>query len=153
MSALVRIAGYVSRFDSADRSGDVVRRGAFGTLPAAVPTGVPLLWQHDLARPIGRVETLAEDARGLRMTAAINADTRDGADVVALVRSGAVSGLSFGYRVQKARAGPGTGRELLRIELIECSVVTLPMHAGARVLAIEPPTPLSQPTMATETDA
>lgn len=130
---LVRISGYVSRFDVPDRSGDIVRRRAFVGLPA----DMPLLWQHDTARPIGRVLALNEDSRGLRMVAGISPDCRDGVDALALLETGAVDGLSIGYRVREARPRPGGGRELLRVELVECSVVTLPMHPHARVERVE----------------
>lgn len=132
MDDMVKVEGYVSRFDVADRQGDVVRRKAF----AGEAAGVPLLWQHDPARPIGRVLSLHEDTQGLRMVAGVSHGCRDGEDALALLRSGAVDGLSFGYRVKSARKRPGGGRELLRLELIECSVVTLPMHEEARVLAV-----------------
>jgi hypothetical protein len=132
MSELVRVTGYVSRFDVADRSGDVVRREAF----LGAKADLPLLWQHDPARPIGRVLALSEDTKGLRMVAGVSPDCRDGVDALALLRSGAVDGLSFGYRVKAARGRLGGGRELLKLELVECSVVTLPMHDGARVEAI-----------------
>jgi HK97 family phage prohead protease len=129
MDKLVPLTGYVSRFDSPDRGGDIVRRAAFLGLPAAVP----LLWQHDPARPIGRVLSLCEDGIGLKMVAGVSAGCRDGLDALALLRSGAISGLSFGYRVKSSRPRPGGGRELLKLDLVECSVVTLPMHSDARV--------------------
>ncbi len=132
MSGFVKLSGYVSRFDTPDRSGDVVRAGAF--LGAAA--NVPLLWQHDVGRPIGRVLGLVEDAKGLRMEAGVSPECRDGVDALALMRSGAVDGLSFGYRVKQARQLPGGGREILRVELLECSVVTLPMHGSARITAV-----------------
>ncbi len=133
MTGLVRLAGYVSRFDTPDRSGDVVRPGAF----LGAGAQVPLLWQHEIGRPIGRVLRLVEDRNGLRMEAGVSPDCRDGVDALALVRSGAVDGLSFGYRVKKARTLPGGGREILKVELLECSVVTLPMHAEARITAVD----------------
>jgi HK97 family phage prohead protease len=133
MNGQVTIAGYVSRFDSADASGDIVRRKAF----LGNPADVPLLWQHDLSRPIGRVVALTEDRRGLRMVARLDPGCRDGGDALALIRSGAVDGLSFGFRAKKARNLPGGGRELLSVELLECSVVTLPMHREARIDAIK----------------
>jgi hypothetical protein len=132
MSGLARISGYVSRFDTPDRSGDIVRRGAFLGLAA----DLPLLWQHDVGRPIGRVVSLVEDAKGLRMEAVISTGCRDGVDALALLQSGSVTGLSFGYRTRNARPRPGGGRELLKVDLLECSVVTLPMHRGARVTAV-----------------
>ncbi len=127
---IARIAGYASVFDVADKGRDVVRRGAF----AGAPPGLPLLWQHAADEPIGRVERLAEDAKGLRVIAGL-ADTRRGREALALVRSGALTGLSFGYRVKRGRA-TRTGRELLAVELIEVSLVTFPMQPLARVLGV-----------------
>lgn len=133
MTGFVKLSGYVSRFDTPDRSGDVVRAGAF----VGAAANIPLLWQHELGRPIGRVLSLVEDAKGLRMVAGVSPDCRDGVDALALVRAGAVDGLSFGYRVKQARRAPGGGREILKVELLECSVVTLPMHGAARITGIE----------------
>ena len=62
----VRFAGYAAVFDRVDRGGDVVRRGAFGA-----PGAVPLLWQHGGA-PVGVIESVAEDARGLRVIGRID---------------------------------------------------------------------------------
>jgi HK97 family phage prohead protease len=132
MDGLVKVTGYVSRFDVADRGGDVVRRAAF----AGARADLPLLWQHDPSRPIGRVLSLTEDSTGLKMVAGVSPGCRDGLDALALLRAGAVDGLSFGYRVKSARRRPGGGRELLKLELVECSVVTLPMHEAARVEAV-----------------
>jgi uncharacterized protein len=129
MGEMVPVTGYVSRFNSEDRGGDIVRPAAF----LGAKADVPLLWQHDPARPIGRVISLCEDKIGLKMVAAVSADCRDGLDALALLRSGAIDGLSFGYRVKSARHRPGGGRELLKLDLVECSVVTLPMHSQARV--------------------
>jgi HK97 family phage prohead protease len=134
VSGVVTISGYVSRFDSPDSGGDIVRRSAF----LGNPADVPLLWQHDLGRPIGRVVSLEEDRRGLRMVARVDPGCRDGSDAMALIRSRAVDGLSFGFRARKARPLPGGGRELLEVDLLECSVVTLPMHREARIHTIEP---------------
>jgi len=125
----MRLAGYASIFDAPDSGGDVVRRGAFADARARVP----LLWQHATDEPIGFVETLVEDARGLRVVARI-ADTRRGADAATLLKAGALDGLSFGYRVRASRPGRGT-RELLALDLLEVSLVTFPMQRAARVIA------------------
>lgn len=121
----IRFAGYAAIFDRVDRGGDVIRRGAFArTLAASHP--VPLLWQHD--RAIGRIERIAEDARGLRVIGRI-----DDAEVAAGLARGAVGGLSFGYRVRRARGG--RTRELIELDLVEVSLVAVPMQPLARVLA------------------
>lgn len=106
----VRFAGYAAVFDRVDRGGDVVRVGAFGA-----PGAVPLLWQHGGA-PVGVIESVAEDARGLRVIGRV-----DDARLAGLVSAGAVDGLSFGYRVRSARTG--RVRELTALELVEVSLV------------------------------
>ena len=128
MSGSLRIAGYASVFAVPDKGGDVVMPGAFAG--AAAP--IPLLWQHQPNEPIGFVDSLMEDDRGLRMTARIVARGR-GEQAAALVRAGAITGLSFGYRVKAASPTRG-GRRLERIELVEVSLVTFPMQREARVL-------------------
>lgn len=134
----MRFAGYAAIFDAPDRGGDIVRPGAFAGAQAGA---VPLCWQHDQQRRIGRIETLAEDRRGLRIIASL-ADP----EAAQLVGSGAISGLSFGYRVQAARRG--TYRELERLELVEVSLVSDPMQPLARVHAVERPAPAPVATVA-----
>lgn len=124
----VRIAGYASVFGRPDKGGDIVAAGAFAD--AAAP--LPLLWQHRTDEPIGFVEALREDARGLRITAQIVTQGR-GAEAAALVKAGAIDGLSFGYRVKAASPVRG-GRRLERLEIVEVSLVTFPMQREARVL-------------------
>uniref|UniRef100_UPI0035CB452D HK97 family phage prohead protease n=1 Tax=uncultured Sphingomonas sp. TaxID=158754 RepID=UPI0035CB452D len=108
-------------FDRVDRGGDVIRAGAFG----ALAPGVPLLWQHRGA-PVGVIERIAADARGLRVIGRI-----DEPRVAALVRSGALRGLSIGYRARAALRG--RVRQLTAIDLVEVSLVASPMQSGARV--------------------
>jgi DNA-binding GntR family transcriptional regulator len=64
---------------------------------------VPLLWQHDPDRPIGRIEYLKEDRRGLRVIGRL-AEGAAGREAAALLGEGAARGLSFGYRVRAAEA-------------------------------------------------
>jgi HK97 family phage prohead protease len=129
----MRFAGYAAVFDRPDRGGDVVRAGAFERSLGRAGA-VPLLWQHDPARPVGRIEYLKEDKRGLRVIARLSGGAA-GREAAALLREGAVAGLSFGYRVTKAS---GTRpRALEEVELVEISLVTVPMQPKARVHAVE----------------
>jgi HK97 family phage prohead protease len=130
----VRFAGYAAIFGRPDRGGDVVRAGAFSRSLKRSAGAVPLLWQHAPARPIGRVEYLKEDRRGLRVIARLSAGAA-GREAAALLKEGAVGGLSFGYRVRAATGD--RPRELTELELVEISLVTLPMQPRARVHAIE----------------
>ncbi|KQZ73447.1 peptidase U35 [Sphingopyxis sp. Root214] len=125
----LRFAGYASVFDRVDRGGDVVRAGAFAA-SLRERRGVPLLWQHRPEAVIGMIEALAEDARGLRVVARVTHPT-----AAALVARGALTGLSFGYRVTASRGnGP---RELLGLDLGEVSLVAAPMQPLARVIAVD----------------
>lgn len=130
----MRFAGYAAIFGRPDRGGDVVRAGAFAAGVRRGPGAVPLLWQHAPGRPVGRVEYLKEDRRGLRVIGRLS-NGAAGREAAALLKEGAVRGLSFGYRVREARGeGP---RELSELELVEISLVTFPMQPRARVHALE----------------
>lgn len=130
----VRFAGYAALFDVVDRGGDVVKPGAFaGTLHAG--RTVPLCLQHDPARRIGAVEMLAEDARGLRVIARLDASDAAARDAADAVRAGRLTGLSFGYRVRESGPGlaKGARRTLTALDLVEVSLVDAPMQPRARV--------------------
>lgn len=134
----LRFAGYASVFDHADRGGDIVCHGAFARAVASGPKGIPLLWQHDPKRPIGRIERIEEDARGLRVIGRVSTTSAAGRDAGALLKDGVITGLSFGYRTRSARrAGPQGGRVLSDVDLLEISLVTFPMQPLARVHAVE----------------
>lgn len=130
----LEMAGYASLFDEADHAGDIVRRGAFAaSLRRRAAPGVRMLFQHDAGEPVGVWDVIAEDARGLYVRGRILGDAPRGRAAMALVRHGAVDGLSIGFRTVTARPRPGGGRELLEIDLWEVSIVTFPMLAGARL--------------------
>ena len=119
----VRFGGYAVWWDRVDRAGDVMRAGVF-----AAASGVPLLWQHR-GRAIGWA-TVAEDDLGLRVAGRIVA-----AEPARLVRSGALAGLSVGYRPRRTRQG--AWREILLADLVEVSLVAVPMQARARIDLID----------------
>lgn len=130
----VRFAGYAAVFGHPDNGGDVILPGAFA---ASLERGlsVPLLWQHQPGRVIGRIEHLSEDQRGLRVIAALDG-AGDGAKAGSLLTQGRVGGLSFGYRVRGSERKDGV-RELQELELVEVSLVAKPMQKLARVHAVE----------------
>ena len=130
----MRFAGYAAVFGRPDRGGDVVRPGAFAGSLKRRAGAVPLLWQHDPARPVGRIEYLREDGRGLRVIARLSGGAA-GRAAAALLKAGKVAGLSFGYRVRRA-----SGREprvLEDVDLLEVSLVLAPMQPKSRVHAVE----------------
>ena len=138
----IRFAGYAAIFDRVDSGGDIVRRGAF-TRWLSKTTGktiaIPLLWQHQPSAVIGAIKRLQEDTRGLRIVGHIH----DSAIVAQRVASGTLTGLSFGYRVRRARGEThGAGktkviRELLDLDLAEISLVERPMQPLARIIVVQ----------------
>ncbi|MDE2595756.1 MAG: HK97 family phage prohead protease [Sphingomonadales bacterium] len=125
----MRFAGYAALFGKRDAGRDTIRPGAFARTLAERTAPLPLYWQHRPDQRIGWVESVAEDARGLRVIAAI--DNPDGGAAMALKR-GAVTGLSFGYRARQFTRD-AAGRDLTAIDLFEVSLVTHPMQHAARV--------------------
>jgi uncharacterized protein len=125
----IRFAGYAALFDIADAGRDTIRRGAFVRTLAGRTAPLPLYWQHRPDQPIGVIEQVAEDARGLRVIARID---RPESRAALLLSRGAVTGLSFGFRTKAARQSD-QGRELIEIDLFEVSLVTHPLQHGARV--------------------
>jgi HK97 family phage prohead protease len=135
--------GYASLFGEADLGKDVVMPGAFrDSLKTRGAAQVRLLWQHDPAQPIGRWLSIAEDLRGLRVRGQLNLAVERARDIHALMRDGAVDGLSIGFRVERARAERPTGlRRLEKLDLWEISVVTFPMLPGARFETVKQSAP------------
>ena len=130
--------GYASLFGVADGAGDIVARGAFArTLRARPPARVRMLYQHFAHEPIGVWEAIAEDARGLYVRGHVVTDVQRGAEVMALLREGALNGLSIGFRTRRARRDRATGHRILQdIELWEVSVVTFPLLPSSHVTAV-----------------
>lgn len=124
------LSGIAWKFGAPDRVGDWIEPGAFKG--AKLP--LPMLFGHDMNDPVGTWDTAEEKADGLHMAGKLLVDDVARArEVRALVKSGAVRGLSIGFATRKASARPGGGRTIQSLELMEVSLVTLPMHPGARV--------------------
>lgn len=129
------IEGYACLFDVPDLGRDLVERGAFSTsLARQGAGGVRMLYQHDPAEPIGVWTDVLEDGRGLYVRGRLSPFVARAREVAALVRDGALDGLSIGFKAVTARTDPRTRlRRIARIDLWEVSVVTFPMQPQARI--------------------
>lgn len=124
------ISGIAWRFGQPDRIGDEIEPGAFKG--ARLP--LPMLFGHDMGDPIGTWDAAVEKADGLHVSGRmLVSDVSRAREVHALVRAGAVKGLSIGFMTKTAKARAGGGRIIKSLDLIEVSLVTVPMHPGARV--------------------
>jgi len=131
--------GYASRFGIVDLGRDLVLPGAFrDSLAQRGTRGIKLLFQHDPAEPIGVWLELREDAHGLFVRGRVLPEVERGREVLALMRAGALDGLSIGFRTVEGRTDSKTGvRRLSKIDLWEISVVTFPMQPEARIAAVK----------------
>ncbi len=124
------VSGLAWPFGTPDRVGDMIEPGAFKG--AKLP--LPMLFGHDHNDPVGTWDSAVEKADGLHLAGKLLVDDVARArEVRALVRSGAVRGLSIGFVTRQAKARAGGGRTITKLELLEASLVTIPMHPGARV--------------------
>jgi hypothetical protein len=136
MSLVARIEGYAAIFDAPDGSGDVILPGAFLRRPA--PENIRMLNQHEAGAPIGRWTRLEEDAHGLFAEGVLLLESPRAREVWALLKGGALDGLSIGFQTVRAHREGGR-RAVAEAALWEISVVTFPMAAGARVLRVGEP--------------
>ena len=117
-------------FGVADRVGDMIEKGAF----AGSKFPLPMLFGHDGNDPVGAWAEGSEAEDGLRLKGNLLVkDVARAREVRALVRSGAVRGVSIGFISKAAGKRAGGGRTITALELLEASLVTIPCHPGARV--------------------
>jgi uncharacterized protein len=132
--------GYGSNFGVLDLGGDIVVPGAYAkTLTDRGAKGVKLLYQHQSDQPIGVWEELREDAVGLYCRGRLLVeDLSKAREVHALMKVGAIDGLSIGYQVVNAARDAANGARLLEeIDLREISVVTFPMNEQSRISSVK----------------
>ncbi len=146
------VEGYGSVFGVRDNYDDVIAKGAFiqslkdhkaaGTMPA-------MLWQHDAGKPIGVWTEMVEDEKGLRIKGQLAMETVKGKEAHALLKMGALNGLSIGFMSKQWAYDRDTEvRTLTAIDLWEVSLVTFPANEKARVTNVK-----SADEMATPKDA
>ena len=132
-------SGYAAIFGNEDLGRDIIVKGAFAKSLARCPAAkVKMLRQHDPEEPIGVWLDLIEDSKGLRAKGKLILDTVKGRETHALMRAGALDGLSIGFRTLKDRFDRAKGiRFVEEVELPEISVVTFPMNPRATVATVK----------------
>lgn len=140
--------GYAAVFNNVDLGGDVIEPGAFKKTLQENPR-MPILWQHDPREPIGVTLEAYEDGKGLRVKGQLNLETTRGREAYALLKQGALKGLSIGYDAVK-EVWEGTKRILKEIRLWEWSLVTFPMNPLAQVAEVKAVVPFQDLPLASE---
>ena len=126
------ITGLAWPFGSADRVGDIIQKGAFGK-----PESLPMLFAHDQAQVIGVWDEITESNEGLTVKGRLLvSDIARAAEVHAMIREKAVTGLSIGFST-KAAIPRAKGRTITALDLVEISIVAVPMHPGAKITSLK----------------
>jgi Escherichia/Staphylococcus phage prohead protease len=136
-------SGYASVFGALDQQNEIVAPGAFARslqqwrkqqrLPA-------MLWMHDPTQPVGLWLLVKEDSNGLLVEGRLAVRTQKGAEAYELLKMGALTGLSIGYRVVASRVDAAKkARVLTDVDLFEISLVTFPANDAARVSDVKAP--------------
>ena len=130
--------GYGSIFGNVDSYGDIVDPGAFSKTLAERGPKIKLLWQHDPSQPIGIFTSLVEDSNGLKVTGQLNLDVQQGKEAYALLKQGALDGMSIGYTTIQSTYNSVTQiNHLTEVKLYEVSLVTLPANEEATVTSVK----------------
>ena len=130
-----RVSGYATKFGNVNSYGFKIAKGAYSDLIAG---GVkPLMFfNHDsYAVPIGRWDSLEENARGLKVSGVLTQGVSLASDVYAALRAGTVDGLSvsIGWRSEDEMDEDGVLTLSKISSLDEISIVTMPSDSKARI--------------------
>lgn len=135
-------SGYGSVFGVVDSYREIVAPGAFAaSLAARAEKGrkLPILWQHRSDQPLGVYDVVKEDSIGLYLEGRllINEVVR-AKEAHALMKVGALTGLSIGYYVRADSWDEKTRiRTLNQVDLEETSLVTFPANDAARIDSVK----------------
>ncbi|MBP2315987.1 HK97 family phage prohead protease [Azospirillum soli] len=131
--------GYGAVFGVVDSYRTVFMPGAFAASlkeHAKAGTRPLMLWQHDPDEPIGVWLEVREDAKGLFVRGQLVLEAPGGAKAHALMKAGALDGLSVGFRTLTARTLADGTRAITAAELIEISPVVRPSNVKARITGV-----------------
>jgi hypothetical protein len=133
--------GYASVFNNKDLGNDVIKQGAFAkSIYDKKPKQIKLLYQHKTDEPIGVIDSLEEDKRGLKIKGRLAMGTQKGKEVFELMKMGALDSMSIGYRLAPEDykySDKLKKRTITNLDLMEVSMVTFPMNPKAKVTKVK----------------
>ncbi|EXT38737.1 phage prohead protease, HK97 family [Acinetobacter sp. 25977_6] len=98
----------------------------------------PVLWNHNDSEPIGVYTNIYEDEKGLYVEGKLLIDDVPRAKSThALLKAGAIDGLSIGYSTKKANQQTNGVRELVEVDLSEISIVTQPANERSLITSVK----------------
>lgn len=127
-----KFSGYASVFGGVDSYGDTIMPGAYKATIANRERPIQMRFNH-LPGVIGKWTRIEEDEKGLMVEGELTPGHSKAEDAYALLKHGAISGLSIGYRPVKATENQHGGVDLHEIDLVEISVVESPADMAAQI--------------------
>ena len=124
----MKISGYAST-DQKDRCGDIIPASAWANGLSGYEANPIMLYQHQQRSPIGRVDSLTVDDKGLFIEATISevAETQFG--LKTLIKDNVVKTLSVGFVADDCRYDSPTDTFVItEATLLEISVVSVPAN-------------------------
>lgn len=129
------VKGYGSYFGNKDADNDIIMRGAYQKTIKENGERVKYLYQHNMMQPIGKMNELYEDEKGLVFVAEIP-KTSLGKDVIELMKAGIITENSVGI-LPIVKQDKGDYRELKEVKLFEISAVTLAANDQAKIMDVK----------------
>lgn len=129
--------GYAAVFLNTDSGNDAIMPNAFQEFAKTRDGKTIVLYQHSIRDPIGKAD-VSQDSHGLHFKAELALDDPTALKAYTLMRDGIIDSMSVGYDVLPGGEQFKNGRrELSRLKLFECSVVTWGMNDLARIETVK----------------
>ena len=127
-SKALKIAGYANTITK-DRAGDVVTAQAWAKGVDNYRRNPVLLYQHKHDAPIGRVEKITVDKKGIFVEANVSEAAERSHGIQTLIKDGALKSFSVGFRVKDGKYNREDDSMMITdVELMEISVVSVPCN-------------------------
>ena len=127
-SKALKIAGYANT-TAKDRSGDVITAHAWAKGVENFRRNPVLLYQHKHDCPIGKVNSIKVDKKGIFVEASVSEAAEKTQGVQTLIKDGALKSFSVGFRVKDGNYDrEDDTMTITDVELLEVSVVSVPCN-------------------------
>ena len=134
------ISAYLTTFGNSDVVDDIMAKGSLDKFIAKFnPSAkkLPMFYEHDHTSIIGEWTSLKSDEYGVVGEGTLYTETTKGSDVYKLMKRGAVSSVSIGFRSPDFEKNDNGGRTFNEIELVETSVVLNPANDQAQIMSVK----------------
>src|SRR6056300_1329307 len=124
----IKIAGYAST-TAKDRAGDVITANAWAKGVDNFRRNPVLLYQHKHDCPIGNVNKIQVDKKGIFVEASVSEAAEKNHGVQTLIKDGALKSFSVGFKVKDGKYNrEDDTMTITDVELLEISVVSVPCN-------------------------